>query len=201
MPSPFSKLLLSSYWLRLDNVSSTFLPCHFWVSFSSGQVRMDLEKIKTAAGWPVLENSKQLQRSGGFANFYKRFIKDYSCTAAPLTQLTSTLCSFYWTPEADSVFGEWKKLFTSEPILTHSDLKCQYVVEVDTSDPGVRAVISQKSMVNDKLHPCAFYSCCLSPTKINCDVGNCELLAIKLRRVETLVWGFKITIYHLDWPQ
>ncbi len=32
---------------------------------------------------------KQLQRSLGFANFYRRFIREYSKVAAPLTQFTS----------------------------------------------------------------------------------------------------------------
>lgn len=65
--------------------------------------------------------------------------------AAPLTQLTSTLKTFSWTPEADRIFGELKAVFSTAPILCHTDPTKQFRVEVDASDLGVGAVLSQKS--------------------------------------------------------
>lgn len=56
----------------------------------------------------------------------------------------------------------------------------QFVVEVDASDVGVGAVLSQRAAEDGKLHPCAFYSHRLSPAEQNYDVGNRELLAVKL---------------------
>lgn len=53
----------------------------------SGQVKTDPEKIRAVAEWPIPENHKQLQRFLGFANFYLRFIRDFSRVAAPLTRL------------------------------------------------------------------------------------------------------------------
>lgn len=53
----------------------------------SGQVKTDPEKIRAVAVWPIPENHKQLQRFLGFANFYLRFIRDFSRVAAPLTRL------------------------------------------------------------------------------------------------------------------
>ena len=98
--------------------------------------------------------------------------------AAPLTHLTSSM--FAWTPEADLAFAKLKRLFTSAPVLLHPDVSCQFVMEVDASVSGVGAVLSQRSAEDLKLHPCAFFSRRLSPAERNYDVGNRELLAVKL---------------------
>ena len=59
-----------------------------------GQLQADPEKVRAVSEWPVPTTRKQLQRFLGFANFYRRFIRDYSRVAAPLTQLTSTKVPF-----------------------------------------------------------------------------------------------------------
>ena len=61
------------------------------------------------------------------------------------------------------------------------------MVEVDASDIGVGAVLSQRA-TDDKLHPCAFFSKKLSPAEHNYDVGNRELLAVKLALEEWRHW-------------
>lgn len=63
-----------------------------------GQVQMDPAKVSAVTEWPAPTNLKQLQRFLGFANFYRRFIRNYSHLAAPLTALTSTSTTFCWTP-------------------------------------------------------------------------------------------------------
>lgn len=65
-------------------------------------------------------------------------------------------------------------------MLIHPDLSKQFVVEVDALDVGVGAVLSQCSGSAEKLQPCAFFSRCLSPAEKNYDVGDRELLAVKL---------------------
>lgn len=73
-----------------------------------------------------------------------------------------------------------KCLFTSAPISVQPDNSKLFIVEVDGSDTGVGAVLSQYVGPEKCLHPCAFFSCCLSPAEKNYDVGNHELLAVKL---------------------
>lgn len=144
---------------------------------------MDPAKVRAVTEWPVPANLKQLQRFLWFANFYRRFIRDYSHLAAPLTSTP-----FHWSPEAEAEFRELKHRFTSAPILTQLDPELQFVLEVDASDTGVGAVLSQRSPADQKLHPCAFLSRKLSPAESDFDLGNRELLAVKLALEEWRHW-------------
>ena len=53
-------------------------------------------------------------------------------------------------------------------------------MEVDASETGVGAILSQPSPEDNKLHPCAFFSHKLDPPERNYDVGNREILAVVL---------------------
>ncbi|KAK3505869.1 hypothetical protein QTP70_019370 [Hemibagrus guttatus] len=63
-----------------------------------------------------------------------------------------------------------------------------FMVEVDASSSGLRAVLSQRHGDPGKVHPCAFYCRKLTTTEVNYDVGNRELLAIKAALEEWRHW-------------
>lgn len=60
-----------------------------------------------------------------------------------------------------------KSRFISAPVLSIPDPTAQFIVEVDASDVGVGAVLSQWSSKDGKVHPCAFFSHQLSPADRN----------------------------------
>ncbi|KAI2659925.1 Transposon Tf2-9 polyprotein [Labeo rohita] len=155
---------------------------------SAEGMRMDPEKIKAVVDWPSPDSRKALQRFLGFANFYRRFIRNYSQLAAPLTALTSPRMAFRWSDAAEAAFANLKRRFVSAPILVTPDPSRQFVVEVDASEVGVGAVLSQRSPSDDKMHPCAFFSHRLSSAESNYDIGNRELLAVKLALEEWRHW-------------
>lgn len=98
------------------------------------QVRADPTKTQDIKDWPTPDRIKQLQHFLGIANFYWRFIKNFSQIAIPLTTLTSTKRHFQWTPEANQEFRQLKELFVQAPILTQPDLFRQFILEVNASD-------------------------------------------------------------------
>ena len=153
-----------------------------------GQLAPDPAKIEAVRAWQRPGTRKQLQQFLGFANFYRRFIRNYSKVAAPLTQLTSTAFPFAWTPEADVAFNKLRELFTSAPVLVHPNSSLQFIVEVDASSSGIGAVLSQRCPSDQKVHPCAFFSRKLSSAERNYDVGNRELLAIVAALQEWRHW-------------
>ena len=143
-----------------------------------GSVKADPKKIQAVVDWERPTTRTQLRRFLGFSNFYRKFIKNFSLVAAPLNALTSPSTPFLWSPAADHAFETLKRLFTSAPVLTMPDPTKQFVLEVDASETGIGAVLSQRANTDDQLHPCAFFSRKLSPAERNYDVGNRELLAI-----------------------
>ncbi|KAL2083752.1 hypothetical protein ACEWY4_021525 [Coilia grayii] len=166
---------------------------------AEGAIQMDPTKVSAVTSWPVPENRKQLQQFLGFANFYRRFVRNYSSVAAPLTALTSTKLSFLWTTAAEEAFCNLKNRFTSAPILQVPDPERQFVVEVDASDVGVGAVLSQQRPENNKLHPCAYFSHRLSPAERNYDIGDRELLAVKLALEEWQHWLEGASVPFIVW--
>ncbi|KAG1933640.1 retrotransposable element [Pimephales promelas] len=155
---------------------------------SAEGVSMDSSKVRAVTDWPVPESRVALQRFLGFANFYRRFIRNFSQIAAPLSALTSARVQFSWTQEAQTAFDRLKSLFSSAPILRTPDVSRQFIVEVDASEVGVGAILSQRSSSDEKVHPCAYFSHRLSPAERNYDVGNRELLAIRLALGEWRHW-------------
>ena len=95
---------------------------------------------------------------------------------------------FSWETEAEEAFRSLKGRFTSAPILVHPDPERQFIVEVDASNTGVGAVLSQSSAGDAKVHPCAYYTHRLSPAERNYDIGNKELLPVKLTIEEWRQW-------------
>ena len=75
-----------------------------------------------------------------------------------------------------TAFDNLKRLFNSAPVLHQPDPTLPFTLEVDASEVGVGAILSQWVGTPPKSHPCAFFS----PAERNYDVGNRELLTIKL---------------------
>ena len=134
----------------------------------TGSISLDPEKVRAVEEWPKPKDHKALQRLLGFTNFY-------STIAAHFGKVR-----FVWDKATEKAFCKLKSRFVSAPILIHPDPKSQFVVDVDASNVGVGAILSQCPAGDSKVHPCAFYSHQLSPAEQNYDIGNKELISVKL---------------------
>ncbi|KAK3548562.1 hypothetical protein QTP70_014483 [Hemibagrus guttatus] len=152
-------------------------------------VEMDVGKVWAVTEWPAPATVRELQRFLAFANFYRRFIRNYSSVSGPLTSLLRGKPKrLTWRDQARVALQQLKNCFTTAPILRHPDPDWPFVVEVDTSSSGLGAVLSQRHGDPGKLHPCAFYSRKLTAAEANYNVGNRELLAIKAALEEWHYW-------------
>ena len=65
------------------------------ILFTKG-ISMDPKKVACIQEWPSPRSVRDVQRFLGFANFYRRFIPEFSKLAAPLTRLTKKDVNFQW---------------------------------------------------------------------------------------------------------
>lgn len=160
----------------------------------------DPGKVKAVTTWTIPSSMKELQRFLGFANFYQRFIHGFSAIAAPLTTfLKGNPRSLKWNRMTEEAFGHLKQVFTTALVLKHPDHSQPFIMEVDTSDVGVGAILSQCFGESPKHHPVVFFSKKLTPTEQSYDIRDRELLAMKLALEEWRYWlegaTFPFTIF------
>jgi len=144
---------------------------------SPAGLTMSDAKVKTIQEWLEPKKIKDIQSFLGFANFYRRFIFNYSDIVIPLTRLTRKDTPWKFDENCRNAFNTLKKAFTSAPILTHWVLDAQLVVETDASDYALAAILSIVTKDNE-VHPVAFHSRTFSAPELNYDVHDKELLAI-----------------------
>ncbi|MBW0561442.1 hypothetical protein O181_101157, partial [Austropuccinia psidii MF-1] len=175
--------------LRANNLFAKASKCLFHVSsmeylgyvVSSEGLKMDQAKVQQILNWPPSRNLKALQSFLGFANFYRRFIKNYSKKISSLTSFLKKDSCFPLNEEALSQFHQLKEAFTTAPILSHFNPSLPTIVETDASDYALGAVLSQVS--DSGKHPIAFDSRKLIPAELNYKIHDKELLGI--------VWALK----------
>ena len=140
-------------------------------------ISMDPAKVAAIQEWATPKSAFDIQVFLGLANFYRRFVKNYSKIATPLTALLKKNARFHWSKAAQAAFDELKARLMSGPILRHFDPAKACVIEADASDYALGGVCSQYDD-EGRLHPVAFYSRKLLPAEMNYQIYDKELLAI-----------------------
>ena len=139
------------------------------------QVQIEQNKIKAVKEWKKPTKIKEVESFLEFANFYKRFIQNFSHTAKPLNKLKGKNEQAQ-TEEHQWVFKELKEKIISQPVLSLLKRKDKFRVETDASGHAIRGVLSQEQEGKWKL--IAFLSKTIQPAERNYEIYNKELLAI-----------------------
>jgi hypothetical protein len=75
------------------------------------------------------------------ASFYRRFVKNFSTIAAPLTEIVKKSVGFKWGSEQDRAFIEIKEMLCGAPLLAFLDFSKTFEIECDTSGIGIGAIL------------------------------------------------------------
>ena len=86
-------------------------------------------------------NNKGSSSFLGHANFYWRFIKEFSLIAKPLTNLLIKDVPFMFDDACLSAFNRLKEELIPAPIITPLDWSLPFEIMYDTSDHAVGAVL------------------------------------------------------------
>ena len=137
----------------------------------------DPKKVQAIEEWPEPTTVKEVQAFCGMINYYRKFIKNFSKVAEPITRLTKKETIFNFGGECKEAFKELKRRMTTAPILRIHDPEKESIVETDASDKAIGGCLKQRDD-QGKLHPVAYFSRKLTPPEANYDVHDKELLAI-----------------------
>ena len=139
-------------------------------------IRMMQDKVEAVRAWPVPARVTDVRAFLGTAGYYRKFIKDFSKTSTPLSELTKDDVKFEWGAKQQSAFQQLKDAIVEGPVLILPDPKLPFVVHTDASGYAVGAVLQQDQ--GHGLQPIAFLSKKMLPAETRYPVHEQELLAI-----------------------
>ena len=139
-------------------------------------LHMMTEKLDAIRDWPPLTKVDDIRSFLGLCGFYRRFIKDFSAIAAPLTALLHKDTPFEWNEPQRQAFQQLKDTMMKKPVLILPDPSKSFVLTTDASGYAVGATLSQD--LGDGLRPVAYLSKKMNSHEMNYPVHEQELLAI-----------------------
>ncbi|CAA7035275.1 unnamed protein product [Microthlaspi erraticum] len=137
--------------------------CHFMVregivlghKISEKGIELDRAKVDVMLQLPVPKTVKDIRSFLGHAGFYRRFIKDFSKIARPLTRLLCKETDFEFDEECHKSWTLLKDALVSAPIVQAPNWDHPFEIMCDASDYAVGAVLGQK--IDKKLNVILIY--------------------------------------------
>ena len=195
-------LHLREHGLSLKLSKCTFdVPCIEFLGMIIGQGKIKMDSIKLSAikEWKPPVSVKGVRSFLRFANFYCKFIPNFSHVVAPLNLLTRKDQLWAWTSLQQRTFNTLKTAFSSRPILSIPDVTCPFWIMTNASPFTAGAILLQAD-INGDLHPCAYFSRTFLPAKRNYDNYDWELLAVILALTEWCQYHHAYRICHSSSP-
>ena len=93
---------------------------------------------------PAPSDVSRLRTFLGLANYYHRFVKNFSLIAKPLTILTKKDQPWTWEPEREQAFATLKLKLGSAPGLRRPDATKPFQLHTNWSAVSLGAVLTQK---------------------------------------------------------
>ena len=137
--------------LRDNQLYDKLSHCEFWLeemAFLSLMilkkgVSVDPAKIEVVSKWESPKNVAKERSFLDLAGYYRRFVKDFSKIAKPLTCLMRKENRFVWSAECEEAFQVLKKCLTKALVLALPDGNENFEVYTDASKKGLGCVLQQ----------------------------------------------------------
>ncbi|KAB2607658.1 S ribonuclease [Pyrus ussuriensis x Pyrus communis] len=131
--------------LREHQLYAKFSKCQFWLDqvaflghiISAQGILVDPQKIAAVESWEQPRTVTEVRSFLGLAGYYRRFVKDFSVIALPLTRLTRKEVKFEWDDKCEQSFQQLKHCLTHAPVLALPDDNGDFEVYSDASLNGL----------------------------------------------------------------
>ena len=121
-----------------------------------GQIQPVNAKVEAMMNFPIPANKRELMCFLGMTEYYRKFCKNFSSVAAPLTDLLKKDKKYVWDDKCENAFTRIKTLLLTAPVLVTPDYQKPFKMHVDASDYGTSAVLLQES--EQKIdHPISYF--------------------------------------------
>nr|GFA74740.1 reverse transcriptase domain-containing protein [Tanacetum cinerariifolium] len=126
--------------------------CHFMCKegivlahkISKFEIEADKAKVDVIAKLPHPTTVQGVRSFLGHADFYRRFIQDFSKIARPMTYLLEKETLYVFSKYCIDAFETLKKKLTEAPILVVPDWNLPFELMCDASDFAIGAVLGQR---------------------------------------------------------
>ena len=125
--------------------------------------------------FPVPKTVRNVQQFLGLANYYRRFINNFSLIAKPLfCLLKKEIKTIIWTAKEQEAFDNLKNALCEAQVLQYPDFDKPFIITTDASGYGIGAILSQEELDNDL--PIAYASRVLTEAERKWDTTDKEQL-------------------------
>jgi hypothetical protein len=111
--------------LQDHQLYAKFSKCEFWINkvsflghvISPEGIVVEPDKVRDVLDWKPPKSMHQVRSFLGLADYYRRFILNFSKIAKPITELLKKGTKYVWNKNCDEAFQTLKKLLTTSPVL------------------------------------------------------------------------------------
>ena len=188
---------LQKYHLKIKPSKCEFLRkevVYLGHRISEQGVQPDENKMEAVLKFPIPKCPKDIKSFLGLVGYYRKFIKDFSKKALPLTSLLKKNVIFKWSVVQQDAFETLKNHLLEKTILQFPDFECPFNITTDASNYAIGAILSQGEYPNDL--PIAYASRSLNSAEINYSTIEKELLAVvwAVKHFRPYVYGRKFRV-------
>nr|GEV98770.1 hypothetical protein [Tanacetum cinerariifolium] len=139
-------------------------------------IEVNKTKVDVISKLPHPTAVKGIRSFLSHAGFYRRFIKDFSKIARPMTRLLEKDTSFIFSQECVAAFQTLKRKLTEAPILIAPDWDMPFELMCDASDFAIGAVLGQRQ--DKHFRPIHYASKTMKEAESNYTTTKKEILAV-----------------------
>lgn len=144
---------------------------------STEGLRPSPDRIEAILNYERPSSLRSLRRFLGMANYYRRFIPNFSEISSPLTNLLRKKPkTITWNPLAEQSFISLKECLIAAPILANPNFEKPFQIQTDASDSAIAAVLTQQHESGEKV--VAYFSQKLTPAQQAYAASEKEGLAV-----------------------